>query len=520
MAPRLDTYPIVAKPEGAVIRWLDHCIVVSGLIDPTGLLKKLQYWKKESVVEGYRRKLVNTLEELYVLSPEGDVITMPGFLFKTRNILKERGIQVQIRDERSPMPKPDIEAAMAGLWPTQGPLVYTMLMSGGGIMSAPTGYGKTAMAAAIIRGFKRDDLVLRGTPLSVFACPERDINAKNFKSLQRFLPDRDVGILQSGHRKIVTDDVMVVTLDSLQNLDLSQVGLFICDEVHTGVSKTRSVQIQAMEQALKYGVSATPGGRYDGRDIVIEALFGPIVARKTYQEAVADGVLVPIKVIWITTPPPDIGMTRYKALKTRDGKYFQGVVRNLGRNALIGSLLRTLPEAMQTIAITPTIEHISRIRMAFPEVKVVHADSNRASLDKRGLANIPAISTKERKKIYEDMSSGAIRKIISTYVYKQGVDFPALEVMINAGGGGSEIAAKQIPGRASRTADGKDCAYLIDFWHPWDKKETETGKQFDGPIHGDDKTRRKFYGELGFEQVWVESLEEAMPHMQPKEVSK
>lgn len=519
MAGGRETYPIVAKPEGVVVRWRDQCLVVSGLLDPTGLLKKLQYWKKETVIEGYRRRFANILEELYCVTDTGDVVTMPGFLFRVRNVLKERGIQTFIVDERSVFPKPNLQLAMDGLYPTQQPLVHTMLMSGGGILSAPTGYGKTAMAAAMIRAFDNNEFMARGTPLSVFACPERDINAKNFKSLQRFLPNREVGILQSGHKKIITDDVMVVTLDSLQNLDLDQVGLFICDEVHTGVSKTRSEQIQAMEHAMKYGVSATPGGRYDGRDIVIEALFGPIVARKTYQEAVADGILVPIKVVWITAPQPDIGMNRYKALKSREGKYFQGVVRNNGRNALIGALLQTLPDSLQTIAITPTIEHMSRIRMAHPEVRVVHADSNRASLDKRGLANIPAISIKERKKIYEDMSNGDIRKIVSTYVYKQGVDFPALSVMINAGGGGSEIAAKQIPGRASRTADGKDCAFLVDFWHPWDRKDTENGKQTDGPILHDDKSRRKFYEDLGFEQVWVESLDAAIPHLcPPKEV--
>jgi len=515
MAVSRDNTPVIAGPGGATIAWRDECLVISGLIEPAGLLKKLQYWKKSSEVQGYRRKLVNTLENLYCIAPTGEIITMPGFLFRVRNVLKEKGVQFQIVDARSVFPKPELEAAMDGLWPTQQPLVYNMIMSGGGIMCAPTGYGKTAMAAGIIRAFKRDELALRGTPLSIFACPERDINAKNFVSLRRFLPDRQVGIMQSGHRKIVTDDVMVVTLDSLHNLDLDQVGLFICDEVHTGVSTSRSEQIQAMEHAIKYGVSATPGGRYDGRDIVIEALFGPVVARKTYQEAVIDGVLVPIKVVWINVPQPDIGMTRYSALKTREGKCFQGVVRNNGRNAIIGSLLATLPDSMQTIAITPTIEHISRIRMVNPEVRVVHAETNKASLDKRGLANIPAISTKDRKKIYEDMSNGTIRKIVSTYVYKQGVDFPALSVMINAGGGGSEIAAKQIPGRASRNADGKDCAYLVDFWHPWDRKDTGMGKQADGPIHKDDKQRSKFYEELGFEQVWCQGLTEAMTHLCP-----
>lgn len=85
------------------------------------------------------------------------------------------------------------------------------------------------------------------------------------------------------------------------------------------------------------------------------------------------------------------------------------------------------------------------------------------------------------------------------------VSFNDLRVVINLGGGGSEIVAKQVPGRASRKIDGKDCAYIIEFRHYWDTAvvHTKNGRtrEVAGPVFKDDIARMHVYEELGFEQV-------------------
>lgn len=88
------------------------------------------------------------------------------------------------------------------------------------------------------------------------------------------------------------------------------------------------------------------------------------------------------------------------------------------------------------------------------------------------------------------------------------VDFPALDIVVNASGGGSEIVAKQIPGRASRRSDGKDMAYVVDFVHEWDVDEN--GKN--GPLLSSDMSRRRSYRELGFEQITVDTIDD-LPFM-------
>ena len=60
-------------------------------------------------------------------------------------------------------------------------------------------------------------------------------------------------------------------------------------------------------------------------------------------------------------------------------------------------------------------------------------------------------------------SKGTLRYIIATTVFRQGVNFPKLEVLIRADGTVSSVDGIQIPGRLSRLDEDKDCAYLIDM---------------------------------------------------------
>jgi len=178
---------------------------------------------------------------------------------------------------------------------------------------------------------------------------------------------------------------------------------------------------------------------------------------------------------------------------------------------MIADVLLQMPVEMQTLCIMQFLDHMEGIGEELGEALGVKVEIVHAETDAKKLLRCPslrAISNKERKAIYERMESGDIRAILSTYVYKQGVNFPGLSVVINAGGGGSDIVAKQIPGRESRKIEGKEVSYLIDFWHPWDVQKSKSGKTISGPVHKDDKSRSKVYKELGFEQTWLNNVNE------------
>lgn len=500
------------------IEWYDGFITVSPFV-PESLTKRLKYWHRTVEKQGFKLVTSGHYRALYTikndLNHDGSICqtlsTMPGFLYRVKNLLLTEGYTVELIDRRAPMPSPCYEKAFEGLRDYQLECAYVAIASGGGMISCPTGWGKTHIMAAIIKAFDPEELKIRGTPIVVVATPEQDITRKDYNDLVELLPDRKVGLVMGGVKRF-SDDVQVVTLDSIQHIPPNDIGILIVDEVHTASSDKRTDMLMAAARAAKWGVSATPDGRYDGRDLVTEGLFGPVVYRRTYEQGVTDGALVPISVCWLEVPEPDIGMEKYLKYKTRNGKYRNGLDRNDSHNQLVSDVLMKVdPQQYQTLCIMPHIDQMGEIVRRCPDVKYVHAQTNTDALLADGITNIKGISAAERRDTYQSMASGDLRKVISTHVYKQGVNFPQLGIILNAGGGGGEIAAKQIPGRESRKIDesyGKERSYLVDFRHSWDMETNKHGKKVPGPILKDDISRGRYYTSLGFEQTWYKSVDE------------
>lgn len=495
---------------------------------PETMLAKLHYWKRQLVVNErtHRREFKLQNEMLYTLQtgagPDGAVartcFTLPGFAKKCKDHLKMSGYEVEVVDRRTPMPPPDMAKAMTGLRDYQLELVYRMLMSGGGVLSGATGLGKTHVIKALCNAYSHEALMQRGTPTIVVAVPDKDITQKNFDDLTKLLPDRNVGLIMSGRSK-PSDDIQVITLDSLHKLEAEDVGVLIVDEMHAASSDTRSQELLRFTKARVWGVSATPDGRFDGKDVVAEGIFGPIVATFTYQDGVKAGCLVPVTVYWIDAPEPNIGLDNYERYKTRDQRYKWGVYNNRPLNDMVGRVFAGIPSSLQALGMLQFTKHMEQVLRGCVNAGVsplpaqAHAGTDPAEFPSAAFWHVHAISPKERRDIYERMKSGEIRRAVSTHVYKQGVDFPDLRVVLNLGGGGSEIVSKQVPGRASRKVDGKGAAYIIEFRHHWDTvRSPKTGREIAGPVFRDDTARMKIYRELGFEQVTLAN-EKELPWM-------
>ena len=464
---------------------------------PYDLAGTLRYWRREMAFNErtHRRDVRGHYEDLCQISKNA-LTTLPGFAHRVLAFLRERKLAFAVSDQRVPLPKPNLEAACAGLRDYQVELVLKMALSGGGILAAPTGSGKTACLAGLIRAFDPGELQLRGTPLVLVAAPDKDIVRKNREELQKFLPGREVGIIMSGSFH-PSDDIISITLDSLDQVDPTQVGLLLVDEVHTAASEARANVISAFRNAARWGVSATPTGRFDGGDLLTEGLFGPVVVSRTYQDLVKAGALVPIQVIWLEAPPPEISLDAFRR-KDRGEQFRLALAANPAYVGLVAEILREIPDDQRAICFTQYLEEMDAIHRLCPEIPYVHAQTQRAT------GSIQPLAPKDRAEIYRRMAAGEIHKIFATYVWKQGVDFPDLDIVVNASGGGSDILSKQIPGRASRKVEGKDCAYVVDFYHPWDMDPN--GKP--GPLLSCDYARRSSYEDLGFTQKKLGSLRE------------
>lgn len=614
---------------------------------PELLKKKLTYWHRalEYDERTHSRISSGSYRSLYtedaILDPKTNQITyhihtMPGFIARITKILTDEGYRINYIDERTPAPPYNLAKAIEGLRDYQLEAANAAIVSGGGIISCPTGWGKTYLMAALIKAFDRSQLIYRNTPLTVVVAADMDVCRKNYNDLLGMLSkDRELGLVMTGEKGF-SDDVQVITFDSLHYVDPAEIGILIVDECISGSSLittelgvvrideaeqlgckyvltscglhdtfkrivryynqgTRTVlkiitnkgilictpdhkimttegwkqakeltvlsriktsgssatvlnvtdlspvkvydievedshcfyangllvhnchmaatekridMIMAATKAMKWGVSATPLGRYDGGDLMTEGLFGPIVYESTYQQGVVDGALVPIIVYWIEAPEPTIGVDNYLRYKTRLGKYNHGVEKNKALNGEVMRLMRLIPEKLQTLCIMPHMQQMNELRFFDKDMKIIHGETSADNLKESRYHDLYPVSKKDRQEIYDQMFTGTIRKLLATYVYKQGVNFPQLTVMICPGGGGSAIVAGQIPGRASRAGvEGKDKSYIIDFVHSWDTYDVN-GKAKPGPILKDDKARAKVYRELGFEQITLKSIDD------------
>lgn len=213
-----------------------------------------------------------------------------------------------------------------------------------------------------------------------------------------------------------------------------------------------------------YGFTATPVGRGDRTDKLMEAVFGPVIFEMTYQESQAVGNVSPIEVFIYDIGEQKIETTRFDSFISKKRKLYW---RNTERNLSIACLARALPEDEQVLIMVETIDHIIHLATYLPEYTLVIGGTDdimkRAKSSRVKIRNTIADNNKARQQVYQDFQSGKIKKVLCTGVWKQAVDFKQLSVLIRADGAPSPIASYQIPGRLSRIAEGKTKAILIDF---------------------------------------------------------
>jgi superfamily II DNA or RNA helicase len=291
--------------------------------------------------------------------------------------------------------------------------------------------------------------------------PGRDDVLGLAKRLSEGMPSKAVGVVGAG-RNEPGRRITVATAKSIPKADIESITFVIVDEAHQCGDNLISRYLGHLGECYMFGFTASPGMRSDGADMVMEALFGEVIAKGEYQEAVDNGNVVPLEVRLY--PAPGSPCYKKKTVARRRECYW----RNQGRNKLIARLAGEFPDDEQVLVMVDTIEHGLFLRKEMPGFTFVYRPPSKEDWEmyrRMGLvgADEEPISRKAQDSAADDFRSGKLTKVISTGVWKQAVDFPDLSVLIRADGGGSGIGSIQIPGRLSRLSDGKDKGILIDF---------------------------------------------------------
>lgn len=340
-----------------------------------------------------------------------------------------------------------------------------------GRFDAPPGFGKSTLIGFV-------GLALPRARIHVVTKRVPVLRERIYPGLLSMLSNVGIvggGLKRTGHR------IMCYTADSLHRSD-GQADILIGDEIHELAADKAAYQLAGYQHSCNFGFSASHDMRLDGKDLRVEAIFGPMVFSMGYAEAQAHSMVVPIDVIW-TRVKMDVDPTEGEDDPIERKRW--GVWRNDYRNMLIAQDARKYGEDVQTLITVETLDHAVHLKRLLPEFQMVYSESamtpeRRRKYMGKGMIepSEPAMTPERRQNLARAFESGRLKKAIATTVWNVGVDFRQLSVLIRADAGGSPINDIQIPGRASRTVDGKDRSTIHDYYDEWNRgfKAKSTGR--------------------------------------------
>lgn len=372
-------------------------------------------------------------------------------------LLKENEINAKIEDERLPGHK--IVARFTGmLRKDQKVAVRVMLQYEIGVLCAPTAFGKTITAAALIARRKVSTLVLVHRTELLRQWQER---------LTGFLeiPKDALGCIGGGKKK-PTGKIDIAVMQSLSRReDLAELldgyGQIIVDECHHLSAFSFELILKQAKVRYIIGLTATPVRR-DGHQPIIFMQCGPIRHSATR----AENAPTKLEVLPNFLPAPEI------PLNAPIQEVFRILVGDMQRNRRIAAdVVAAYREGRKVLVLTERTEHLQFLRDAL-EDEVVHCFVLHGRLTK-----------KERVATVAELAAldGALPRVLlaTGRLIGEGFDHPPLDTLVLAMPISWKGTLQQYAGRLHREHDGKQNVRILDYVEPdqpqlarmWDKRQ-------------------------------------------------
>jgi superfamily II DNA or RNA helicase len=312
-------------------------------------------------------------------------------------------------------------------------------------MVAPTGSGKTVIAAALIA-----NATARGEHV-LFIAHRRELVEQCSRKLHEAGVDH--GIVLPGYPMRPGERVQVASIQSLHaramttsKIDLPLANLLIVDEAHHVRARTYMRLVDAYPNGVILGLTATPC-RADGRGLgnVFETLVEcPSVAALTAQK-----FLVPARIFAPVRP-------ELHGIRIERGDYIESQLADRMDTAiLVGDIVEhwfRLGERRKTVVFTVNVGHSVHIRDEFRRSGVLaeHIDGT--------------TPVEDRKRILAGLTAGTVDVICNCCVLTEGWDKPEVSCLVLARPTKSLGLYLQMVGRVLRPAPhiGKTDALILD----------------------------------------------------------
>lgn len=386
-------------------------------------------------------------------------IALPrGCLDAASELLADNGVGVDLHDER--YLGESIEADFVGtLRPDQEAAVAAMLAHDAGVLCAPTAFGKTVTAAAIIARRRVNTLVLLHRTELLKQWQERLVA---FLGASKGL----IGVVSGGKAK-PTGKIDIAVMQSLSrqgDVDplVENYGQVIVDECHHVGAASFDAILRRAKAKYVLGLTATPIRR-DGQQPIIFMQCGSIRHRAARPaDAPHDLSVTPNYIESPIELAPEAGI--------------QDVFRHLAQDstrsrAVAHAITTAYRHGRKVLVLTERTEHIDAILAAvaeeLPAPFVLHGRMSK----KQRVAVIAALNA---------LPPNAPRVLLATgKLVGEGFDHPPLDTLVLAMPVSWKGTLQQYAGRLHRDHAGKDDVRIIDFvdtGHPallrmWDKRQ-------------------------------------------------
>lgn len=332
-----------------------------------------------------------------------------------------------------------------------------------GVVSLPTGAGKTILAVLAMAAIQRPTLVV---------VPTIDLLLQWQGILKHFFGGR-IGALGGGVREL--EDITVATYDSAHIMIETignRFGLLIFDECHHLPATQYQMIARGAIAPFRLGLSATVE-RTDGREELIYELIGELCYAGQIRDMV-ENVLAPYDVVSVQVP-----LTAQESLAYQEAR---GIYTNFVRRHRIDfsapegwqDFIRksaTLPggkEAMDAYrdqkrlaqGAEGKLDELWRILQKHREERTIVFTQDNSMAYQIGRAMVLPVLThqtkpKERKLFLEAFREGHLNVLVTSKVLNEGVDVPEASVGVVISGSGTVREHVQRLGRILRHQEGK-----------------------------------------------------------------
>lgn len=303
------------------------------------------------------------------------------------------------------------------------------------VVMAPTGAGKTIIAASIIRMARE-----KGSKV-IFCVPMLSLIDQTVKRFQEH-GIWDIGVIQGFHE--MTDwrqPVQVCSIQTLMRRQLPEADLVIVDECHVMFKFLGEwANYESWKNIPFVGLSATPWQKGMGK------IWDDLIIATTTQQLIDLGHLSDFKVF--APAHPDLS-----GVKTVAGDYdIKGLGEAMDKGALVADIVTTWLEQAEnrpTVCFAVNRVHAKNIQKQFEAagIKTAYMDAY-TKID-------------ERNEIVRDFEAGNVKVICNVGVLTTGFDSD-VRCIVLARPTKSEILYVQMIGRGLRTAEGKDHCLVLD----------------------------------------------------------